>query len=95
MGSEMCIRDRLGVFGASVYYSKNYSLGDYLQSKARNYRAGSKNLHTKVVHYHLICKGLVDEVIMDALQKKSSELNSLREGIIKHLGDSNGENKWY
>lgn len=78
---------------ASIYYSKNYSLGDYLQSKARNYRAGSKNLHTKVVHYHLICKGLVDEVIMDALQKKSSELNSLREGIIKHLGDSNGENK--
>ena len=50
-----------------VYYSLGYSLGDYLQSRARVHRPGQ----TRDVHYiHLIAAGTVDEQVMGSLRSK-------------------------
>lgn len=55
----------------SIYYTRGYSLEDYLQSEARNYRGGS-DIHTKITHYHIVAQGTLDEVIVDALLKKQN-----------------------
>lgn len=50
-----------------VYYSVNWSLGDYEQSLARVHRPGqTKN----VVYYHLIAKDTVDQQVYGALKQK-------------------------
>jgi len=54
----------------SIYYTRNFNLDDFLQSQARNYRAGSKDLHDKITHYHLVSKGTIDEKIYQALKNK-------------------------
>jgi SNF2 family DNA or RNA helicase len=53
----------------TIYYMRGYSALHYEQSMARTYRGGSE-IHDKVVHYHLIAKGTIDEVIADALIRK-------------------------
>ncbi len=53
----------------SIYYSKNFKLGDDLQSEARNYRGGSE-MHTKVTRIDIVTPGTIDEVVTDALAKK-------------------------
>ena len=55
----------------AIYYTRNYSLEQFLQSEARNYRAGS-TMHSSVTHYHLVATGTLDEVIADALLAKQS-----------------------
>lgn len=51
----------------TVYFSNSYSLGDRLQSEARNHRAGQKNA---VTYYDLIAPNTVDEQILAALRGK-------------------------
>jgi SNF2 family DNA or RNA helicase len=51
----------------AVYYSLGYSLGDYVQSRARIRRPESTR---PIVYYHLIAEGTVDEDIYDALSKR-------------------------
>jgi len=53
----------------SVYYTKNFSLEQDLQSEARNYRGGSE-MHKKVTRIDLVCKGTIDEHISDSLEAK-------------------------
>lgn len=53
----------------AIYYSKNFKLGDDLQSEARNYRGGSE-MHAKVTRIDIVAKGSIDEVITEALAKK-------------------------
>lgn len=53
----------------AIYYAKGYSLAHYEQSEGRNYRAGSE-MHEKVIHYHLVTPGTIDEVISEALIHK-------------------------
>ena len=63
-----------------IYYSKNFSLEQDMQSEARNYRGGSE-IHSKVTRIDLVCKGTMDEVILTALRKKkdlSSRILDLR-----------------
>lgn len=55
--------------GYSIYFSRSWSLEHYLQSQARNYRAGSE-IHEKVIHYHFIVNNTLDSEIMDALSRK-------------------------
>jgi SNF2 family DNA or RNA helicase len=55
----------------SIYYARNYSLEQYLQSEGRNYRGGS-DMHEKVQHFHLMAKDTIDEVILNALMKKQN-----------------------
>jgi SNF2 family DNA or RNA helicase len=53
----------------AIYYARGYSLTEYLQSEARNYRGGS-DMHDKITHYHLTAEGTLDEVIAQALLNK-------------------------
>ncbi len=60
----------------AIYYTRGFSLEQYLQSEARNYRGGS-DMHDKVVHYHLQATGTLDEVIAQALLNKQSVAESV------------------
>lgn len=53
----------------AIYYSKGFSLEHDLQSEARNYRGGSE-VHTKVTRIDLVCRGTIDELVMESLGKK-------------------------
>lgn len=53
----------------AIYYSKNFSLKDDLQSEARNYRGGS-HIHSQVTRIDIVCEGTIDELIDEALAGK-------------------------
>lgn len=53
----------------SIYYSRNYSLENDLQSMARNYRFGS-GVHDKVVRIDIVAKDTLDEVVLESLAAK-------------------------
>jgi len=55
----------------SIYYSKNFSLEQDLQSEARNYRAGSE-VHTKITRIDLVAKNTIDEQVNFALSQKAN-----------------------
>lgn len=55
----------------SVYYSKNFSLEQDLQSEARNYRGGSE-VHEKVTRIDLIAENSIDELVNEALLNKQN-----------------------
>lgn len=58
------------------YYSHEYSLGQYQQSRKRVHRPGQSR---RVFIYHLIATGTVDEVVYSALQKKEDVVTSLEQ----------------
>lgn len=72
--------DGLQCSSYAIYFDRGYSLEHYLQSQARNYRAGSKE---KVIHYVLECPETVDEVIGLALDSKKDIGDSLLEWARK------------
>jgi len=51
----------------AVFYSLDFSYANYEQSRARIHRIGQKE---KCLYIHLVCKGTVDEQIMNALKHK-------------------------
>jgi len=53
----------------SIIFSRNFSLGEELQSTARNHRGGSE-IHKKIVKIDLCSPGTVDEQVMKALKNK-------------------------
>ena len=55
----------------SIYYSRSYSLEDDIQSEARNYRGGSER-HDKVTRIDLVCRGSVDDIVLDTLKQKQN-----------------------
>lgn len=55
----------------AVYYTRGYSLEQFIQSEARNFRAGS-NMHSKVTHFHIQAADTLDEVIATALLNKQN-----------------------
>jgi len=54
----------------SVVYSRNFSLGEEEQSKARNHRRGSE-IHEKIIKIDLIAKETIDETLAEALRSKA------------------------
>lgn len=64
--------------GCSIYYSRNYSLEQFLQSQARNFRGGS-TMHKCVRHYHMVARNTLDEVVLKALDGKEN----LAEAILR------------
>lgn len=52
----------------AIYYSKNYSLEAFMQSSARNYRAGSEQ-HQKIVQFHIVTENTIEEKVDEALRK--------------------------
>ena len=57
-----------------VYYSNNYDLEKRLQSEDRAHRIG---LEHAVTYIDLVCRGTIDERIIDALRNKISLANSI------------------
>lgn len=53
----------------SIYYSRNFSLEQDMQSESRNYRAGS-TLHSKITRIDLVCAATIDESVLEALANK-------------------------
>ena len=82
-GPRICIANTraagLGVnlVGAryKIYYTRGFSLDDYLQSQKRNNRAGAKKYHDALFDYHLVAPQTIDEKIYKKLlqKKKFSE----------------------
>ncbi len=75
-GSVLIVQESAGGVGVElqrahyvIYFSVNYSLGDFQQSIARLHRAGQTMPVTAV---HLIAPGTIDEVIRDSIDKKRS-----------------------
>jgi len=54
----------------SIVYSRNFSLGEELQSEARNHRGGSQ-IHEQIVKIDLASKDTVDELVLEALINKN------------------------
>lgn len=53
----------------SIYYSRNFSLENDLQSEARNYRGGSER-HEKITRVDIIARGTIDELVTEKLAGK-------------------------
>lgn len=57
--------------GYSIRYSRTFSLEHITQSRARNYRGGTKEAgHDKIVHYELVCENTIEEVAVERLNGK-------------------------
>ena len=64
----------------AVYYSLGFSLGDYLQSRARLHRQGQKR---PVEIIHLIAAQTVDEKVMAALAAREQVIESIMQRGLK------------
>jgi SNF2 family DNA or RNA helicase len=53
----------------SIYYSRNFSLEQDLQSEARNHRGGSE-IHKKITRIDLVARDTIDEIILESLRNK-------------------------
>jgi len=53
----------------SVVFSRNFKLGDELQSEARNHRGGSE-IHDQITKINLCAKDTIDELVLEALSNK-------------------------
>jgi SNF2 family DNA or RNA helicase len=60
----------------SIFFSRNFSLENDLQSEARNYRGGSE-IHDKITRIDLVAKGTIDELILEALENKKSVADAI------------------
>lgn len=60
----------------SIVYSRNFSLGDELQSEARNYRSGSE-MHEKITKINLVAANTIDALCLNRLQSKEDVAKSV------------------
>lgn len=55
----------------SIFYSRNFSLEQYLQARSRNHRGGAKEAgHQSITHYDLYCRGTIEEMVLERLSGK-------------------------
>jgi SNF2 family DNA or RNA helicase len=57
-----------------VFYSLDYSMSNYEQTRARIHRVGQKN---ECTYIHLVARGTVDEKVMKALREKANLAKTL------------------
>lgn len=67
----------------SIFYSRSFSLGDYLQARARNHRGGQTK---KVTHIHISAKMTLDETVTNMLYNKIEMSEKLLIDSIKGMG---------
>lgn len=53
----------------SFVLSRNFSLGDNLQARARNYRSGS-NIHEKIININLVVEDSIEQRVVEAINNK-------------------------
>lgn len=63
----------------SIVYSRNFSLGEEIQSEARNYRGGSQ-IHERVVKIDICCPDSIDELVIEALAGKQEVSDKIIDG---------------
>lgn len=51
----------------NISYSRNFSLGDYIQAQGRSHRGGQTQ---KVTWVDIVAKGTIDELVLEALENK-------------------------
>lgn len=73
-----------------IWFSITWSLELYQQANARLWRQGQKE--TVVIH-HIICKGAIDEQVMEVLQRKQSGQDALINAVKARIGGRAYENK--
>ena len=61
-----------------VFFSKNFSLGNYRQCKKRIHRPGQTQ---RTFYYHIIAENTVDQKIMDAIEKKQDIVDYILEEL--------------
>lgn len=61
-----------------VYFSLDFSLGNYLQTRKRIHRPGQTR---PVTYIHLLAAGTVDEVVLTALQRREQTVAPVVEGV--------------
>ena len=70
----------------SIFYSRTFSLEQYLQARARNHRGGSKEQgHEKITHYDLVCENTIDQLAVEKLANKVSMSEKLLNEISREL----------
>ena len=77
----------------SVYYSRSFSLGQDIQSTARNYRGGSER-HASVTRYDIVAADSIDEFVLSRLETKQEisgqVLNDLVMEVRGEIASGNG-----
>ena len=72
--------------GTAIYYSKNFSLENDVQSAARNYRGGSLEYgHKKITRIDLCTVDTIDSLINDAIKNKLATSEEILGLIRKRL----------
>ena len=66
----------------SIIYSRNFSLGDELQSEARNHRGGSQ-MHERITKIDLCARDTIDELVLEALSNKQDIATTIVDRIVK------------
>jgi SNF2 family DNA or RNA helicase len=61
-----------------AYFSLDFSLGRYLQSRKRNHRPGQKRT---CFYIHFLAKGTIDEQVYKALDKRQDVINAILEEV--------------
>lgn len=70
----------------SIFYSRNFSLEQWLQARARNHRGGSKEEgHAKITHYNLVCENTIEELAVQKLQGKEDMSDKVLGELIQDL----------
>jgi SNF2 family DNA or RNA helicase len=72
----------------SIYYSRNFKLGDDIQSEARNHRQGSQQ-HEKITRFNMVATGTIDEDVSKALSTKQDISETILDFAINKLGGKN------
>lgn len=70
----------------SIVFGRTFSLGDELQSEARNYRAGSER-HASITKINLCAKGTIDELVLKRLQEKQDLSNRIIDFVKEVLDE--------
>jgi len=68
----------------SIFYSRNFDLGQSLQAEARNYRGGSEK-HKKITRIDMVAAGTIDEYVMEKLKGKVDMTESILTDIVQEL----------
>ena len=74
----------------SIFYSRNFSLENDLQSRARNHRGGSE-IHEKITHYDLVCEDTIDELVSEKLASKEQVSEATIGSLAAYLKERHGK----
>ena len=74
----------------SIYYSRDFSLENRLQSEARNYRGGSE-VHKSVTHVDLVCAGTIEGNLVKLVQRKEKVTTAILKALLQ--ANDNNNNK--